>query len=63
MNQDLERYKQRSLYLCDKIKQELKENEEEATSFFGGELYRTYAKVNDMAQEKTRRIRNKIRNT
>ena len=62
MSGEIERYKQRSIDLCNRLINELQKDEEEAASFFSKDLHRSYARVTDIAQEKTRRIRNKIRN-
>lgn len=50
-----------SLSLCNKLITELRMNEGDTDSFFGGELYRVYTDANDRALEKAKKIRNKLR--
>ena len=55
-------YKSLSLSQCERLLTELRRNKEDADLFFGGELYKSYVEATDAAIDKTRKIRNKIRN-
>lgn len=62
MNEELEKYKTNCLELCRRLLGKLDENEEEAASFFGGDIYKAYLQATDEAKNKTRSIQGKIRN-
>lgn len=62
MDEQMLKYKLTSLCLCDTILSELRRNENDACSFFKGELYQVYADATEMAINKTRNIRNKFNN-
>ncbi|MBQ6825013.1 MAG: hypothetical protein IJP27_10190 [Clostridia bacterium] len=49
-----------SLTLCDKLINELRSCEEEAHTFFGGELCRVYENATEQAIDKTQSIRRKL---
>lgn len=61
MNDDLERYKEYCLVLCNRLNNDLERNKDEADEFFGGDIYRAYFKATDEAINKVNKIRNKIR--
>ena len=63
MEEEIQKYKELSLRLCNKLMRDISQNMDDTQSFFGGDIYRAYIKANDQAQEKVSYIRNKIRNT
>ncbi len=50
-----------SLMLCDKLSVEINTNQDDANSFFGGDMYKAYVKANDTAMDKVAQIKNKLR--
>lgn len=62
MTNEFETYKTNSLVLCEKLLWELKKNKEDAVSFFGGEIYKSYIDATDNAKIETKNIQTKIRN-
>lgn len=61
MDKKVVTYHLTSLNLCDKLINELKNNKEDADSFFGGEVHKAYIKATDMALDKAKNIRAKLR--
>ena len=59
---ELRRLQDQSLYLCNRLINELGENKEESASFFGGDLHKAYVEATESAVNKASKIRNKIRN-
>lgn len=62
MEEELEKYRAYSLSLCEKLIYSLKRNQNDAASFFGGDIYRAYQTATEEAIEKAQKCRNKIRN-
>lgn len=62
MQHELEQCRLECLSLCDRLLVALEENQEDAHSFFGGELYQAYDAATDKAKNKVKKIRNKIKN-
>ena len=60
--EEVEKNRQISLSLCDRLLALIEENREDAHAFFGGEVHSAYVKANDKAKSKTRSIKNQIRN-
>lgn len=62
MDEKLEQCLTDSLALCDRLLISLNKNREDAYSFFAGELYRAYDAATDQAEQKVRKIKNRIKN-
>lgn len=62
MKENKNTYKVVCIQLCNKLIAELKDNEDEAQTFFGGELHKTYTEVTDSVREKVKAIKNRIKN-
>ena len=62
MDNPIENYKERSLELCDRLINQLNMNKDDANSFFGGEIYKSYIVATERAIEKANNGRYKIRN-
>lgn len=58
---ELEKYKDISISFCSKLLSELNRNQEEAASFFGGDIYLSYLKANDKAIRQLHSIRTQIK--
>ena len=63
MDDKIAMYKANSISLCNKLLRELESNKDDTDLFFGGEICKAYINATDKAINKTRNIRNKIRNT
>jgi len=63
MDDELNKLKTNSIYLCNKMQNDIARFKDDSHSFFGGEIYRAYCKANDRALEKVRHIQSKLRNT
>ena len=61
MEEEREKYKLQSLELCDALLSEFSRNKEDSMQFFSGEIYRAYIDATDTVINKTRKIRNKLR--
>lgn len=61
MQEELERCRSGSLALCDRLLTALEKNQEDAHSFFAGEVYQAYDDATDKAKNKVHKIRNKLR--
>ena len=62
MQKELEQQRLDSLLLCDRLMVLLRENQEDANSFFAGEVQKAYDAATDKARMKVQKIRNKIKN-
>lgn len=62
MREKLEQCRSDGVSLCDRLLDAMKENREDAHSFFAGELYQAYVDATDKARSKVKSIRIKIRN-
>ena len=62
MDEGAEQYRRVSLSYCDKLLAEVKQNQEDAELFFGGDLYKAYADATEQAEKKIKKIRTRIRN-
>ena len=62
MEEEKQKYKDYSLSLAQRLLSELDLNKDTADEFFGGEIYRAYAKATEAAMGEVRRVKNKIQN-
>lgn len=61
MQGELEQCRSDALALCDRLLTALEKNQEDARSFFAGEVHQAYDAATDKAKNKVQKIRNKIR--
>ena len=59
---ELRRLQEQSLYLCERLINGLNENKDDADSFFGGDVYKSYVEATESAINKAKKAKNKIRN-
>lgn len=62
MQEEFEQRRSAALVLCNRLLAALEENQDDAHSFFGGEVYQVYDSTTDIAKNKVKKIRNEIRN-
>lgn len=59
---ELRRLQEQSLYFCSRLMKCLNENQNDAASFFGGDVCKAYVEATEAAANKVNKTRNKIRN-
>ena len=62
MEQERQRLKDESLYLCNRLINALDENKDDADAFLGGDVYKAYIEATESAVNKANIAKNKIRN-
>ena len=62
MNDELIKYKKNSLILSEKLLADFNRNKDDASDFFGEDIYIEYVKATEEAINKIVKIRNNIRN-
>lgn len=62
MEEELEKYRNASLYYCNKLLNDIKRTQEDIGLFFGGDLYKAYDAATDKALSKAIQVRTKLRN-
>lgn len=62
MEEELEKQRQYSVYLCDRLLNELNKNKDAADSFLGGDIYRAYVDATEAAMNKVKKTKRKIQN-
>ena len=62
MEEEVEKYRNASLYYCNKLLNEIQRNQEDIDLFFGGDLYKAYHTATEQAVDKANQVRMKIRN-
>lgn len=62
MEEELEKHRANSLWLCEKLISELSRNQSDAHRIFSDDIYKAYVNATEKAIEKARKNRNKIRN-
>lgn len=61
MADELEQCQSEALALCNKLISELKRNQEEAGTFFGGEIHKAYVTSTEKAINSTQNIKNRLK--